>query len=103
MELEAIINWISSNQGFVIALGAIATAFGALYQPVRDLLRALPRSLWNVIKLSFRFTRFVIWPIRKLVAVLYERFAAKHVEAFFDGIFEWLEKREAKRESSQES
>lgn len=103
MELEAIINWVSSNQGLIIALGTIATAFGALYQPARDLLRALPRLLWNVIKFSFQFIWFITWPARKLIAVLYEKFAAKHVEAFFDRIFEWLEKREARRESSQES
>lgn len=103
MELEAIINWVSSNQELLIALGAIATAFGALYQPARDLLQALPRLLWNVLKFSFQFIWFVIWPARKLIAVLYERFIARHVEAFFDRIFEWFEKREARHESSQES
>lgn len=94
MELEAIINWVYHNQELVIAFGAIATAFGTLYQPTRDLLRALPRLLWNVIKFSFRFIWFTAWPARKLIAVLYEKFAAKHGEAFFDRIFEWFEKRE---------
>ena len=99
MELEIIINWISSNQELVIALGAIVTAFGALYQPARDLLRALPRLLWNIVRLSFQFVWLVIWPARKLTAVLYEKFAAKYVEAFFDRIFEWFEKREAAKEA----
>lgn len=99
MELEATINWVSSNQGLIIALGTIATAFGALYQPARDLLRAMPRLLWNVIKFSFQFVWFVIWPARKLIAVPYEKFAAKYVEAFFDRIFEWSEKRETAKEA----
>lgn len=98
MEFEVIINWVSGNQGLVIALGAIASAFGALYQPARDLLRALPRLLWSAIKFSFQLIWFVTWPARKLIAVLYEKF----VEAFFDRIFEWFEKREARHESSQE-
>lgn len=102
MELEAIINWVSSNQGPIITLGTIATAFGALYHPARDLLRALPRLPWSVIKFSFQFIWFITWPARKLIAVFYEKFAARHVETFFN-IFEWFEKREASHEASQKS
>lgn len=73
MELGAIINWISNNYELVITFGAIATAFGALYQPARDLLRTLPRLLGNAIKFSLQSISSVTRPAKKLIAILYEK------------------------------
>jgi len=102
MNFDAVIAWVWENKETIGIFAVIATAIGALYQPTRDLLEVLPKMIWNIVKYTVLTIWVIIWPIRKLVAWLYEKFASKHVEKFFDNIFEWFEQREATKEIAQE-
>lgn len=102
MNLDAIIVWVWENKEIVGLFAVIATAIGALYQPTRDLLEVLPKITWGIVKYTVLTIWIIIWPIRKLIAWLYEKFASKHVEKLFDNIFEWFEERELAKEASQE-
>lgn len=94
MNLEAITAWAWENKEIIGLFAVIATAVGALYQPTRDLLRVLPKTIWTTIRCVVLIVWIIIWPARKLIAWLYVKFVAKHVEEFFDKIFDWFEKRE---------
>ena len=99
MSFGEIVSWGLENQEIVSLFALIATATGALYQPVRDLLRALPRFLWNIARLAFWVAWSLAWPLRKIIRLVYMKFFAHHVDSLFDRIFDWFEKREARKEA----
>jgi len=88
MSLDAIIDWVWENKEIIGLFAVITTALGAIYQPTRDLLKVLPKLVWSITKFTMLTAWAIIWPIRKLIAWLYVKFAAKHVEKFFDKIFD---------------
>ena len=94
--------WIVEHGVIIGLLAAIATAFGALYQPVRDLLKALPGFIWGVIKYSVLTAWVIIWPIRKLIAMAYGKFLSDRVDRMFDKLFDWFEAREARKEAARQ-
>ena len=100
MSLDAIIAWVWENKEIIGLFAVIATAAGALYQPVRDLLSFLPRAAWAIIQFSLITAWYITWPIRKIIAVLYLKFAEKHVDRLFEKISDWFEKREAAKEAA---
>jgi hypothetical protein len=102
MNLDAIIAWVWEYKEIIGLLAVIATALGALYQPTRDLLSFLPKAVWEVIKFVFIVIWFVTWPIRKLIVVLYFKFAEKHVDRLFEKISDWSDKREAAKKAAQQ-
>lgn len=103
MSFEVIADWLLENKEIIGIFAVIATAVGALYRPVLDLLRALPGLIWGLIKFIFQFSWFFIWPLRKLIAWSYSKFFSRHVDRTFDRIFDWFEKREAVKKAAQRS
>lgn len=100
MNLDTIIAWAWENKEIIGLFAVIATAVGALYQPVRDLLSFLPRAAWAIIQFSLIAVWYITWPIRKIIAVLYLKFAEKHVDRLFEKISDWFEKRETAKEAA---
>ena len=99
MSVDEIVSWGLENQELVSLFVLIATATGALYQPLRDLLRALPRLLWNIARLAFWVVWSLAWPLRKTIWLIYTKFFAQHVDSLFDRIFDWFENREDSKEA----
>lgn len=99
MSVDEIVSWGLENQEVVSLFALIATATGALYQPLRDLLRALPRLLWNIARLAFWVVWSLAWPLRKIIWLIYMKFFAQHVDSLFDRIFDWFENREDRKEA----
>jgi len=95
MSLDNITVWIWENKEAIGLFAIVATAAGSIYQPTRDLLKVLPKVVWGIVKYTTLTAWTIIWPIRKLIEWMYIKFAAKHVEIFFNNLFEWFEKREA--------
>lgn len=95
MDLEAIINFTLDNKEIIGLFAVIATAIGALYRPILDVIKVLPTFTWGLVKFSFQFIWFITWPFRKLVALLYGKFLSNHIDKAFDKMFDWFEKREA--------
>jgi|GEM_PF-6887844 len=56
MNLDAIIAWVWENKEIIGLFAVVATAIGALYRPMLDLLQFLPRALWCT---AFEKTRLV--------------------------------------------
>lgn len=98
MNLNIVASWIWENKEVIGLFAVVVTAIGSIYQPTRDLLKVLPRIVWAVVKYTALTIWTIIWPIRKLIKWTYIKFAAKHVEIFFNNLFEWFEKREATNE-----
>ncbi len=94
MNIEAIISWGMANQPIIALFALAATIIGALYRPVLDLLSILPSLAWGTVKFTLLTVWMITWPIRALIAWLYEKYGAAPVEKFFDKIFEYFEKRE---------
>lgn len=97
-EAHVFINWLLGHQEILVLLAAIAAGIGALYRPMRDLIKALPKLVWVVIKYTFLTIWIIMWPIRKLIVWTYTKFLSDHVYNFFDRIFDWFEKREIAKE-----
>lgn len=100
MNLDAVIAWVWENKEIIGLFAVIATAIGALYRPMLDLLQFLPRAAWEIVKFCLITIWFITWPLRKIIAILYFKFAEKHVERLTDKISDWLDKREAAKEAA---
>lgn len=96
--MHIVINWLLGHQEIIALLAVIATAIGALYRPVRDLLKALPKFIWAVIKYTFLTIWVMLWPIRKPIAWAYSKFLSAHVYNLLTRFFDWYEKREDAKE-----
>lgn len=100
MNLDAIIAWVWENKEVIGLFAVIATAIGAVYQPTRDLLSFLLRAAWAIIQFSLLTAWYITWPIRKIIAVLYFRFAERHVDRLLEKISDWFDEREAAKEAA---
>lgn len=98
IEVHVAINWLLGHREILALLAVIAAGIGALYRPVRDLIKALPRFIWVVIKYTSLTIWLIIWPIRKPIAWAYTKFLSDYVYNFFDRILDSFEKREAAKE-----
>lgn len=100
MNLDAIIAWVWENKEIIGLFAVVATAIGALYRPMLDLLQFLPRAAWEIAKLCLIIIWFISWPLRKIIAILYFKFAEKYIEKMTDRISDWLERRESAKETT---
>ena len=98
MNLHEASNWLLQHAELVGLLAAIAAGAGAVYKPIRDLIKALPKFIGSVIKFALKTVWFIIWPLRKLIVWTYFKYAEKYVDQLFEKISNWLDKREVAKE-----
>jgi hypothetical protein len=103
MNVSTVLTWAWENREMITLIALVGTALGAIYQPTRDFLKALPYAILSLVKLTLQFVWFIVWPIRKLVAWTYTKFLSIHVDNFFNRIFDWLEMRNTAKEKLGDS
>lgn len=94
------ITWVWANREIISLFAVVATALGTIYQPTRDLLKALSHAVLTLVKITFQILWFVTWPLRKIVKWAYIKFLSDHIDNFFNRIFDWFEKRGSAKEGT---